>query len=107
MIDEEIIEWHKKTFPDVTYESQVRKLEEELSEVMKAKTLQEQLEEFADVYICSLALWKRFDSFIGMWYSLNYTAKMKDFRHIVANKFDVLKKRTWHEENGVYRHNEK
>ena len=35
--DKKIVNWHKKTFPDCTIESQLAKLDEELKEVVEAQ----------------------------------------------------------------------
>lgn len=60
MIDlEKMAKEHEKLFPNATAESQVYKLEEELTEFFYARTEQEQMEELVDVLIvcCGLYRW--------------------------------------------------
>ena len=95
---EEIVEWHKKTFPDATFESQILKLEEELFEYNKSYDE----EELADVLIVSIVLAKRFKSQIGYDIFAYYYDKCCD--ELIIEKMKINKKRTWHKVNGVYRH---
>lgn len=111
MIDDEILEWHKKTFPKADIKSQLLKLDEELKEVVDAHKngeTEKAYDELADVYIVSLVLEKRFNSTIGAYFiGLLQEHPAPELMKRVKNKMKINKKRTWHEENGVYRHDEK
>ena len=52
-LDEDIVAWHKKTFPDITMGELLLKLEEELTETFDAINAKAEnaMEEQADVYI--------------------------------------------------------
>lgn len=108
--DEKIVEWHKKTFPDCTYESQLAKLDEELKEVLDAernKETEKSYDESADVYIVSLVLVKRFDSMVGRFFiGLLNKHPVPELLKRVDCKMDTNQKRVWHKVNGVYRHKE-
>ena len=107
-LEQEITEWHKKTFPDVTMQELLLKLEEELAELfdainVKAEITEQAMEEQADVYIVSVALMERFNSRIGLhFYSMDYTNK--ELMKAVRNKMEINKQRTWHKVDGQYRH---
>ena len=106
-LDEDIVAWHKKTFPDITMGELLLKLEEELTETFDAINAKAEnaMEEQADVYIVAVALMERFNSKIGLhFYTISHTDKllMKAVRH----KLDKNKKRIWHKVDGVYRHKE-
>lgn len=62
--DKDILEWHKKTFPNCTVEEQADKVGEEIHEMIMAIVNEESkerlAEEVADVYIASLVLKERF-----------------------------------------------
>lgn len=51
--DEKIVEWHKKTFPKATPDSQIAKMEGELGELLL---------EAADTYIAATSAYLRFGS---------------------------------------------
>ena len=108
--DKKIVNWHKKTFPDCTYESQLAKLDEELKEVVEAQRNGEKehsYDELADVYIVSTVLKERFDSTIGKYFIglLNEHPSPESLKR-VDRKMDINQKRTWQKVNGVYRHKE-
>ena len=109
-LDEDIVEWHKKTFPDITMGELLLKLEEELGELECAlgKTDSSFLEEAADVYIVSRALIERFCSKIGMTICDNITKldECDSIMDAVKDKLSKNKKRKWHKVDGVYRHKE-
>lgn len=100
--DEEIVEWHKKTFPDCTAQEQADKVGEEIHELIMAFVNEEKkeriAEEVADVYIASLVLEKRF----GIKTSLFLSRLGKE--DSIKKKMDENAKRTWVKVNGVYRH---
>lgn len=110
-LNKEIIQWHRETFPNCTFESQLVKLEEELSEVVKAHNLgnmQNAYEEMADVYIVALVLAKRYKSHIGIYFV--EALKDKDIPFFVMRikrKMEINKRRNWVEVDGVYRHTER
>ena len=62
--DKDIVEWHKKTFPNCTAQEQADKVGEEIHELIMAIVNEESkeriAEEVADVYIASLVLKERF-----------------------------------------------
>lgn len=108
-LDEDIVSWHKKTFPDITMGELLLKLEEELRELSDAKWKDgfNLMEESADVYIVSCALYYRFNSKTGLHFlslldGLPHEVKTK----IVSDKLSKNKKRKWHKVDGVYRHKE-
>lgn len=108
--DKKIIAWHKKTFPDCTYESQLLKLDEELKEVSEAQkkgNYEHSFDELADVYIVATVLKERFNSTIGVYFIgfLEGDPVPFLFEH-VDRKMDTNQKRTWCKVNGVYRHKE-
>ena len=109
-VDEDIVEWHKKTFPDVTMDSQLKKLDEEIGELceaIKAGVKNHAVKEVADVYIVSRVLADRFNSWIG-----NYFLGLLDEYPVprmmseVEKKMEINKNRIWHKVDGVYRHKE-
>lgn len=106
-LNEEILEWHKTTFPLCTVESQLLKLDEELKEVIECVLKSESSqEELADAYIVSLVLAKRYKSTIGGYFvglfSKEYTALWEN----VKKKMEINKMRKWKKVEGVYRHEE-
>lgn len=109
--DDKIVEWHKKTFPDCTYESQLLKLDEELNEVSEAQNkgnYEHSFDELADVYIVATVLKERFNSTIGVYFIELLEGDPVPFLfERVDRKMDLNSKRVWHKVNGVYRHEEK
>ena len=107
---DKIVNWHKKTFPDCTYESQLAKLDEELKEVVDAQRNGEKeksYNEAADVYIVSVVLFGRFKSTIGAYFiGFLEEYQVPELSKRVDRKMDINKKRTWQKVNGVYRHKE-
>ena len=73
LTDNEIVEWHIKTFPNCTVEEQADKVGEEIHEMIMAIVNEESkeriAEEVADVYIASLVLKERFG--IGLLFALS------------------------------------
>lgn len=98
----DVCEWHKETFPDITKEDQIRKLEEELNEYYECYDYSE----LADVLICAIVLWKRFKSEVGkcVFYYSKSIIKETRANMIVADKLRINKKRIWQKVDGVYRH---
>ena len=106
--DKKIVAWHKKTFPDCSYESQLAKLDEELKEFVEAqrnRQIEHSYDELADVYIVSLTLAKRFDSTVGHYFlGLLEEHPAPELSKRVDRKMEVNQKRTWYKVNCVYRH---
>ena len=98
----DVCEWHKETFPDITMDEQIRKLEEELKEYYECYDFSE----LADVIICSVVLWKRFNSEIGRCV-FNYAKKESSqirLNFIVSDKLRINRGRIWKKIDGIYRH---
>ena len=55
-LEQSILEWHKKTFPTCTLESQIKKFEEERQEMEKADNYKDYINELADCYISVISL---------------------------------------------------
>ena len=108
--DDKIVEWHTKTFPDATLDSQLLKLDEELKEVVDAQRNGEKeksYDELADVYIVSVVLAKRFDSITGKYFlGLLEEHPAQESLKRVEKKMKINAKRKWIKKNGVYRHDE-
>ena len=101
-MDQEIVEWHKKTFPNCTLEEQVLKVGEEVSEMILSIVNEEGedrfKEELADVYIASLVSKERF----GVDYHFPiFREKIED---VIEKKMEVNCQREWEKVDGVYRH---
>jgi NTP pyrophosphatase (non-canonical NTP hydrolase) len=94
-VESDIIEWHKETFPNASYEAKIKKLMEELRELSEAiycGDTQQTLEEAADVFIVAVSL--AMDRKI-----FEYNVSMC---RIIADKMEVNRKRKWgsEDENG-------
>lgn len=109
-LNSEIVEWHKKTFPDCTYESQLAKLDEELNEVSEAQkkgNYEHSFDELADVYIVATVLKERFNSAIAKYFlAWEDGWQTPSLFERVDRKMEVNQKRTWQKVNGVYRHDD-
>lgn len=86
-----MIEWHKKTFPNATLESQLLKVESELREVRENPSL----EEWADVFISSKALYMRFGSEIGFLVNDIVKLTIPDIDKAVEEKMKKNRERSW------------
>lgn len=102
--DKDIVEWHKKTFPDVDLGSQIKKAEEEIHEYITAVVNEEPQEiieeELADIYIVLLVLKNRF----GLKIINSFLPSRGKLELAIHHKMDKNAKRTWIKVNGVYRH---
>lgn len=104
----EIAKWHEKTF-DTTMRAQCLKLDEELSEVLDAKSLDEWYKEMADVLFVFAALVYRFkDPISRAMLTMVLCVCHKDgprlMQELVA-KFEKNKKRVWIKQpDGTYHH---
>ena len=111
--DEKIVEWHKKTFPDCTYDQQVCKLFDEMEEYYSEYDYDKALMELADVYIVALTTRERFgslaaDNLLTNMYENNGNYSKKQISFAVSRKMDINVKRKWKRlENGTYQHEEK
>jgi hypothetical protein len=102
MIINDVTNWHKEAFPDAEKESQIKKLEEELNEYYEKYDDSE----LADVFICSIALWRRFKCQIGYAVFLYASSIIPGDKanRIVAEKMRINRLRKWRIVDGVYRH---
>lgn len=102
-----IQDWSLDVFPDLNYEMQVKKLEEELREVDRAENTERWAEEMADVYIVACILWGRFKRQIGRM-ALSYLEMLPEYNKIreeADKKMVINRNRDWHiNKNGVYHH---
>lgn len=110
--DEKIVEWHKKTFPDCTYDQQVCKLFDEMEEYYSEYDYDKALMELADVYIVALTTRERFgslaaDNLLTNMYENNGNYSKKQISFAVSRKMNINVKRKWKRlENGTYQHEE-
>lgn len=109
-IDNDILSWHKKTFPDVKLEGMLLKLDEELGELVEAIKKEdeaEELKETADLYIVARILNDRFNSYIGAFFlGMIHNSEVKNLEQAVEKKMEINRKRKWNIKNGVYKHEE-
>lgn len=100
---EEIVKWHKKTFPDADLKSQKLKFVEEYREYLESGDIME----LADMVIVCYVLRGRFkfEGFDGViWHELILNGHPEGLRKAVIEKMKINKKRRWKKEGGVYRH---
>lgn len=103
------IEWNATTLTENTLSMQVRKICEEICEVLDAQTREEVIKEKADVLI---AIWglNVFDPYIGMLAEKLFVNTNDGFQEILEAaeaKITELHKRTYVKDGKVYRHTEK
>ena len=108
-IDTEIVEWSMQAFPDLTMEKQLVKLSHEFRELIEAiisKNENNILEEFADVYIVSCILKKRFNDSVGGYFlGILKDVNVYDIKKAVKEKMEKNRKRRWTKLNdGTYQH---
>ena len=110
-IDNEITEWSKQVFPDLTMEAQLKKLDEELGELVEAIKKEdeaEELKETADLYIVARILNDRFNSYIGAFFlGMIHNSEVENIEQAVEKKMEINRNRKWNVKNGVYKHEEK
>lgn len=105
-----IAQWSYKVFPNLTMESQLKKLEEELQEAEKeyGVNLSRWRQEMADVSIVACILEERLNSRVGE--AINqYIAKLPEYHLIMSardEKMEINQVRIWGYEDGIYRHKE-
>lgn len=100
------IEWNATTLTENTLSMQVRKICEEICEVLDAQTREEVIKEKADVLI---AIWglNVFDPYIGMLAEKLFVSINDGFQEILEaaeSKITELHKRTYVKDGNVYRH---
>lgn len=103
-----IMQWHADTFPDATLDDQLEKYQEEQREWVESG--EKDITELADMFIvaCGIA---RFDLWEGAhaiwdvyeWMDDGRVSPKKVFK-TVDKKMKINRKRTWHKENGLYKH---
>lgn len=106
---ETIAQWSCKQFPKLTEESQWNKLLEELKEYENAKTLEDAIKEYADLFIVACILDVRFNNsfafvILGEIDKNDHIAKLIDVA--VEEKMKINRSRVWEFKNGVYHHKE-
>lgn len=116
-LEQEIIQWHKATFPQATLESQVLKWQEEFRELERANNYRSYLLELCDCIIVATAF-KRYgeagevlsktfnDCLLAI---LDDKKENWDFDKEILNRFvkaklEINKTRKWEFVDGVYRH---
>lgn len=93
-LENEIIEWHRETFPNATMKAKQKKLVEECKELLAALiygNLQDALEEAADIFIVSVSIAadrEHFENNVSM-------------TRVIAEKLKVNKVREWGDENEI------
>ena len=102
---EDIVNWSKYVFPDLTKEKQTLKLHEEIGELERAKTEEEKMYEMADIFIVATILHKRFNSDLGKRFMRFYD--LFEVEPFVEEKMKRNKERVWKKvSNGTYHHEE-
>ena len=107
---ETILQWHKETFPDTTLEEQRHKFSLEKAEYERARTLQDIVEEFADMFIVACGINRLDDSYYGPMYLRMCSCNTRDsmlrdeYEKAITSKMAINRKRKWHKVNGEYRH---
>lgn len=107
---EDVVFIHKQLFPQATLASQIAKYEEETEELQLANTMDEIVEEFADLFIVACGI-RRFSLVLGtdlIKYLIN-TVKHNDdcmtLMKTVCEKMNKNQKRDWGETyDGYYKH---
>lgn len=105
----EVIDWNTNFLPDNTLNMQLRKVMEEIREVIKAKNSKEYMAEWADLLISVIGI-KRFSEqefYVHMGFLIE--CDRPNLNEIVEESFkklEVNKRRKWVIKNGVYHHEE-
>ena len=97
----DVLEWHKKFFPEATPKSQLVHLAQEIKELNNAKTDQERLEEGADVVIVLISF-RRFEEtkemaedLLNYYYFNTGLDTMKRIRTEIKKKIELINKRDY------------
>jgi NTP pyrophosphatase (non-canonical NTP hydrolase) len=101
------VQWNTERLPDNTLSMQLRKIVEEVIEVLDATNLQQQIEEKADVLIAIFGL-ARFSKVISLileeaFLKLN-GGEIKDILLAAGEKMNTLWERTYVKKGNVYHH---
>lgn len=98
---------HEELFPKATLETQMLKLEEELTECVTAEDMQSLEKELGDCVLVCCGIY-RFAPKVALLIlcELENTAEYFgiDLKRAADKKWEVNKKRTWNIENGIYHH---
>lgn len=111
-LEKDILDWHCKTFPDATLESQLSKLFEEIGEVNQSNNMREFYLELSDCYIVAYALlrWSSEAHTLAMFSikaledNADWEIPQESFEKMIAEKLEINKKRKWKKINNVYHH---
>lgn len=108
ILDVQIV--HEKLFPQATLASQIAKYEEESEELQLANTMEDIIEEFADVFIVACGI-RRFSSILGTDLLEQVLTTIKDYDNkvtlmkAVCEKMNKNQERVWGEpSSGYYKH---
>jgi hypothetical protein len=87
----DILHWHRRALPACKVDSQRLKVSIELGELYGAYDYASKLEEIADVYIASVALWMRFHDSIGkfIFERIENAKKWEEIAKAVDIKMDI------------------
>lgn len=107
---QKIASQHRKLFPKADLEGQMAKYNEEMDELINAKTKEKRTLELADCYICCAGMY-RFDRTIAETYVaiVEVTAESlgidwSDVLDVASKKWAVNMKRKWEYKDGKYHH---
>lgn len=100
---EDIVNWHKTTFPDASENEQKIKFLEEYREYLESHNI----DELADMCIVNVALNDRydcimFDSILG--HEIKEFGNDELLLKVITHKMSINKQRKWHKVEGIYRH---
>lgn len=108
MIDvEKISKEHEELFPLATFESQIWKLEEEVTEVAEAKNIDEIIKEYADCVIVCIGLYRWCPKFSMMMLHLLKLENQSNWDKIendVVHKWAINLNRKWEWNGKTYHH---
>ena len=101
---------HEKLFPQATLASQIAKYEEESEELQLANTMEDIIEEFADVFIVACGI-RRFSPILGTDLLKHVITTIKNHKDkitlmvAVCEKMNKNQERDWGEQSsGYYKH---
>lgn len=109
---DDILRWHLKALPLCTIQDQRIKVNREAREFYRAEKRKDyvnKLEEIADVYIASVALWKRYHDYAGrlMIEMIEHRRKWNEIADAVDCKMEINATRKFYKKYGEWRHEEK
>lgn len=107
---ETIKQWHEETFPDVTFDGQLEKFEEEIKEYREAESDEDKLAELADLLIVAAGI-ARFDKErsqeLTMLVHITTSEDGYDMTELwdaVQKKMKINRQRKWAKKSGLYKH---